>query len=148
MTNGDPRKACPSGRNCEEQERADRKAKEEQKPSSDRRVLGARLIAPSERLRRYNLRMHEQQERAALPAKRLQPGQNPRKALPQHKERGPAEYRFTQEDVAKAARAPLSSVRRARLRGEIPDWTLEGVIPWIAREIARRMELPLAPPRS
>lgn len=91
--------------------------------------------------------MQEQQARAPLP-KRLQPGQNPRAALPQHRERGPIEYRFTQEDVAKAARAPLSSVRRARKRGEIPDWTLEGVVPWIARELARRVELPRAPARS
>ncbi|TXH50583.1 MAG: hypothetical protein E6Q97_20125 [Desulfurellales bacterium] len=73
---------------------------------------------------------------------RLRPGENPRDRLEQHRERGIAAYRFTQADVAEAAGAPLSAVRRARQRGEIPSWTLRDVVPWVIREQARRLELP------
>lgn len=73
---------------------------------------------------------------------RLRPGQDPRKQLVQHRERGVAAYRFTQADVAEAAGAPISAVRRARQRGEIRSWTLRDVVPWVIREQARRLELP------
>ena len=69
----------------------------------------------------------------------LRPKQNPREHLPAHRERGCAVYRFTQADVARAAGAPLSAVRRARTAGLISDFTLDGVIPWIFEERQRRM---------
>lgn len=70
----------------------------------------------------------------------LRPKQNPREHLSTHRERGKAAYRFTQEDVARCAGAPISAVRRAKTAGVIPDYTLEGVIPWIFAERQRRMK--------
>lgn len=72
----------------------------------------------------------------------LQKGEDPRRVLPNHRERGSAAYRYTQEDVARAAGAPLSAVRRARSRGELRFDRLETVFAWVAREKARRQELP------
>lgn len=88
------------------------------------------------------------QEGAGAPSRhalknRLRPGQDPRKQLAQHRERGQATYRFTQAEVAEVAGAPISAVRRARQRGEIRSWTLRDVVPWVIREQARRLELPL-----
>jgi hypothetical protein len=68
-------------------------------------------------------------------------GANPREA-PNHRERGPACFKFTIADLARATSLPEEDVRRARRRGAFDPKDLRTVIRWILAEVIPQVLAP------
>ncbi len=67
----------------------------------------------------------------------LFPGQNPRRALPKHRERGPKRWSYTYADIAKAAGLSVGTVKNYKKLGRLDPSDLASVAHLICRENRR-----------
>lgn len=83
----------------------------------------------------------------------LKPGDNPRRALPNHEERGPVPYNYTLQQVAEAAGVNYQTVRKAVSDGRLDPENLRSVAGYIQGALTRKSKplseeaLGLLPPR-
>lgn len=69
---------------------------------------------------------------------RLQKGQNPRKVLSNHRERGPAKHYYELSDIADAAGVTLGAVEYAIICGKLKPADIANVFTWISQQIDSR----------
>ena len=67
----------------------------------------------------------------------LLPGQNPRRILPKHRERGPKRWTYTYADIAKASGLSLGTVKNYKKLGRLDPADLGSVARLICREDRR-----------
>jgi hypothetical protein len=63
----------------------------------------------------------------------LKRGQNPRKILEGHRERGPKKYFYTQEDLAEAFGMTRGALRVAMARGQVDPESLQSIVEYFVR---------------